>query len=283
MPTENPKISSYVPKVVYERFKQFQEERKLSMSQAVIELLAEYFAIDLSSGSSKETGSGLLSRIQDLEQVVSDLKRSYNYLMNKVDSLQFTSELQESIAESSLLSKPLSELQNDNLPELFSEPTGKPDGELLSESFEKQENQELPSAELPSELKSKLPDSSPLQLGILDSNSDVTDTLVGELNSGLPSKLSIKIDGNILAKRLNTTVGNIRTKRSTVGTTKQFTEWTTKKDVDKIAWKSVKEGKSVYFVPDGDLSDEQQINLQEWLNKNQATESTSELPVVQSS
>ena len=46
MPTDNPKISLYVPQQIYDRFKSFQEERKLSMSQAGIVILAEYFGIE---------------------------------------------------------------------------------------------------------------------------------------------------------------------------------------------------------------------------------------------
>lgn len=45
MPTDNPKISAYVPQLVYDTFKQFQDERGISMSQAVIVILAEYFGI----------------------------------------------------------------------------------------------------------------------------------------------------------------------------------------------------------------------------------------------
>lgn len=93
MPTENPKISAYVPQVVYDRFKQFQEERGLSMSQAVIELLAEYFDINLADNSIKEYTGGLPSRISQLEQLISDLKQSYVYLSEKVDLMQSTSKL----------------------------------------------------------------------------------------------------------------------------------------------------------------------------------------------
>ncbi len=46
MPTDNPKISLYVPQQIYDRFKPFQEEKKLSMSQAGIVILAEYFGIE---------------------------------------------------------------------------------------------------------------------------------------------------------------------------------------------------------------------------------------------
>jgi hypothetical protein len=43
MPTENPKISAYVPKVVHDAFREYQQKRGLSMSQAAIEIFVEYF------------------------------------------------------------------------------------------------------------------------------------------------------------------------------------------------------------------------------------------------
>ncbi len=122
MPTENPKISAYVPQVLYDRFKQFQEERGLSMSQAAIELLAEYFDINLADNSTKEYTGGLPSRITQLEQLISDLKQSYVYLSEKVDLIQSTSKLLTIKSDNSSInyqSEPLS-----SIPEsfLFSSP-----------------------------------------------------------------------------------------------------------------------------------------------------------------
>lgn len=44
MPTDNPKISAYVPQHIYDRFKVYQEEQGLSMSQAVTSILTDYFS-----------------------------------------------------------------------------------------------------------------------------------------------------------------------------------------------------------------------------------------------
>ena len=43
MPTENPKVSGYIPQVVYDHLMQFKSERGLSVSQAVTAILEEYF------------------------------------------------------------------------------------------------------------------------------------------------------------------------------------------------------------------------------------------------
>lgn len=45
MPTNNPKISAYVPQYVFDRFKQYEKEQGLSMSQAVAGILIRYFEL----------------------------------------------------------------------------------------------------------------------------------------------------------------------------------------------------------------------------------------------
>lgn len=81
MPTDNPKISLYVPQKIYDRFKEFQEERKLSMSQAGIVLLAEYFGEEetvkeISSGTT--VGGVSLARLEQLENRVKELELKVN-------------------------------------------------------------------------------------------------------------------------------------------------------------------------------------------------------------
>lgn len=70
MPTDNPKISGYVPQQIYDRFKQYQEENNLSMSQAVIVILAEYFGIEETikeNISGSPIGGVTLSEFQELK------------------------------------------------------------------------------------------------------------------------------------------------------------------------------------------------------------------------
>ena len=89
MPTDNPKISGYVPQQIYDRFKQYQQEQQLTMSQAVIVILAEYFGLE---ETIKETTSGLpiggvtLDAFQKLQDEILDLK-------SRVDLLESTSKL----------------------------------------------------------------------------------------------------------------------------------------------------------------------------------------------
>ena len=45
MPTENPKVSGYIPQVVYDQLMTFKAERGLSVSQAVTAILEEYFGL----------------------------------------------------------------------------------------------------------------------------------------------------------------------------------------------------------------------------------------------
>ena len=71
MPTNNPKISLYVPKHIYNRFKEFQEEQSLSMSQAGIVILAEYFGLketikEITEGTT--IGGVTLERVEEIEK-----------------------------------------------------------------------------------------------------------------------------------------------------------------------------------------------------------------------
>lgn len=77
MPTDNPKISLYVPQQIYDRFKSFQEERELSMSQAGIMILAEYFGLqetikEFTEGTT--VGGVTLAEFQELKQKVLKLE-----------------------------------------------------------------------------------------------------------------------------------------------------------------------------------------------------------------
>jgi hypothetical protein len=78
MPTDNPKISLYVPQQVFDRFKSFQEERKLSMSQAGIVIIAEYFGIEetikeITEGTT--VGGVTLAEFEKLKQRLEQVER----------------------------------------------------------------------------------------------------------------------------------------------------------------------------------------------------------------
>ena len=126
MPTDNPKISGYVPQQIYDRFKEYQQKNQLTMSQAVIVIFAEYFGLE---ETIKETTSGLpvggvtLSAFEELQKEFLELK-------SRVDLLESTSKLlkespkvstdKNSSSQLSLLSKPLSKI-----PRLLAKDLGK--------------------------------------------------------------------------------------------------------------------------------------------------------------
>lgn len=93
MPTEKPKISAYVPQVVYDRMKEFQEAKGLSMSQAITVVLTEYFGLsqEIESSSLREVSGVSLQAFRELEARVKQLemneKLGNDILNRKVDRL----------------------------------------------------------------------------------------------------------------------------------------------------------------------------------------------------
>lgn len=81
MPTDNPKISLYVPQQVYDRFKEFQQDQNLSMSQAGIVILAEYFGLEeiIKETTERTTVGGVtLAEFQELKDKVQNLEERWH-------------------------------------------------------------------------------------------------------------------------------------------------------------------------------------------------------------
>ena len=81
MPTDNPKISLYVPQQIYNRFRDFQKDQHLSMSQAGIVILAEYFGLketikEITEGTT--IGGVTLAEFEKLQAEVKELKGIVN-------------------------------------------------------------------------------------------------------------------------------------------------------------------------------------------------------------
>lgn len=96
MPTENPKVSAYVPQAIKDRLIQFREERNISESQAVTIILAEYFEMTEVLGRfSGEAGGVTLAGMEAIEsklasfveQVESRLTALENTTQNKSELL----------------------------------------------------------------------------------------------------------------------------------------------------------------------------------------------------
>ena len=242
MPTENPKISAYVPQVVYDRFKQYQEERQLSMSQAVTEILAHCFELNLEFPK-KEFTSELPSRLIEIEQSLEELKGLYTQLASKVDHIQTTSKL--------LYSNTLNNVDH-QIP-VISESLSELKSKLLTDSSESEAKSELLGkllGELPKEQHSEVP----VQLNLVDSQSN---SLSGSLKE-------LSLSGVKLAERLSidrTTLGTHRKKDSE----EEFANMTSQKDPDAIKWVYSDQLKS--YVPYGDLFLEQVENLKSWKNQ----------------
>lgn len=73
MPTENPKVSGYVPQAVYDRLIEFKDQQGVSISQAITIVLAEYFGIETEVDAPVAVGGVTLARLEALEKQVSQL------------------------------------------------------------------------------------------------------------------------------------------------------------------------------------------------------------------
>jgi len=255
MPTENPKISAYVPQIIYDRFKQFQEERSLSMSQAAIELFAEYFGIDLSAPQ-RSTGS-LLSRLNTLETDLAGLKEAYVLLAQRVDSIQSISELlNPTFVHSKPESRLLSELTNKDVLE-------------PSESFIKSESLDG----LPDELQEK--DSSktiidseptggllekPLQLPLIEEGENCVSKLLSELRGG-------SLTATLLSIRLGVHQNSF-SRHKNQSSPEDFLSWIQDKDPDRVKWEIIGEGRTQAYIPTEDTSLEALKALKNWIRAN---------------
>lgn len=241
MPTENPKISAYVPQVVYDRFKQFQEEHNLSMSQAAIEIFAAYFGINLNPTVFNESTSELQSRLETLEKALADLQESHFVLSKKVDLMQSTSEppIIEPIevpVDKDIDSKLNSGLQNELPQENIAEQPIYTDVNNKSESS----------------LNSK----PPKQLQLIDS-------------SDLLSKLKNNpLQGKLLVNRLNKVNTSTLSNKKGELSLEEFYDWLQSKDIDGIRWVLIGEGKKARYIPADDNSSEKFQALGKWLESN---------------
>jgi hypothetical protein len=254
MPTENPKISAYVPQVVYDRFKQFQEERKLSMSQAATELIVQYFGINLKEESTAQSTSSLHDRIAQIEYELGKLQDLYAHLGSKVEFKEFTSELLEIKPDSEELVNQEDSLNISRL-----------DSKLLSE-LQHEIKSQLPSDQpsTASSLPGKLNSEPKKNLGLVQDLSKESTNSSSKPKSNLKDKLlnehEIKFNKNMLASRLNVKVGYLDNKKSELSSD-EFTKWTVGKDPDGIGWTSLRESRKVYYVPVGLLTNELRSRL----------------------
>lgn len=117
MPTDNPKISGYVPQAVYDRFKEFQKEQNLSMSQVVTIILTEYFGLNQIIERTTEgttIGGVTYNWVKSLEDRIINLEK-------EVEQSNSTSELPREESIKQVESQPNIEIiKNNNLEEINS-------------------------------------------------------------------------------------------------------------------------------------------------------------------
>ena len=248
MPTENPKISAYVPQAVYDRFKQFQEERKLSMSQAATELIAEYFGISLKEEITSQSTSGLPERLAQVEKEIEWLRELYSRLASKVEYREFMGEPQEIVEKDySLLDKLNSSLQS----ELQENIDNGLSSNLQSEPQELQDNLNHIQMELVPSL--------------IEQCEEQVSKLQDELKSELPISKRIELDHKLIAQRLGVSEKYVHNQKKL--NIEDFAKWTSKKDPDSISWSFAKDGNKVYYYPYSSLTSELKSSLMNWIDE----------------
>ena len=114
MPTDNPKISLYVPQVIYDRFSEFAKQQGLSMSQAGIVVLAEYFGLQEALKETTEgttIGGVTLDRVEKIERRLEEnIEKKLEDALRRIEVLEHGKPL--SGLQGSL---PLNGLLNDEL------------------------------------------------------------------------------------------------------------------------------------------------------------------------
>lgn len=267
MPTDNPKISAYVPQLVYDTFKQFQDERGISMSQAVIVILAEYFGIQQELKEFIEgsvVGGVTLSRIEEIEQSIEQLTLMFhenNSLKSELDS-SLLSNLNNLIDKVPRIEERLDQL------EYWKDESKKFDERLekLKESPVINEVKEETNIQQKQESLEKSSEKSQLEL---------IGSLLSELGGNLPIEvidIITPLNAITLSQRIfchKDTIARYKKSKST----QEFIEWTKEKDSDNIGWLPNPEGKG--FIPESSTSSELLSRLQVWIENN--TQSASQL------
>ena len=255
MPTDNPKVSAYVPQSIKDRLKAFREERDISESQALILILAEYFGMPealVRSHQGNHAAGVTLARIEVLEEKLASLTVPQSSLpsglLEKIDqlslSISFFAERLEALEQSSLLSELKSELKESD--------------SVLPQEDEKAPNQ-LNLLDLAEDGQAIRENASSSQWVFIESDlSGLPDELLEEIKPISASKLStlrFKLNKDTVSKAKGEKLGEA------------FIEWTRKKDPDGIAWKYV-ELPSKGYLPAHELSSELKSRLLVWIEEN---------------
>jgi len=269
MATDNPKISAYVPKAVYDRFIQFKEESNLSMSQAVIKILSEYFSISIGSDIPNEFTSSLPSRLESLEFQLNELRHSHNLLSEQVNSIQSTGEpLNIPVIPNSV--PPNNLLDNDNLNETISSELN---GELLGELPLNNLISSEPISSIPSELSSDPSVDIEPDSGLINSVNSLSED--EQRNQLLNSFRDNPLAGKYLTIRLKLSSNAVLSNKKCNVSPEKFLVWSQDKDIDGIGWISVGVGRSSGYIPHDNTPFEKLQSLDKWIKANTKSPTTS--------
>lgn len=228
MPTDNPKISAYVPQVVYDRFDEFRRESGLSMSQSAAVIFAKYFGLeDIVKEITRETtiDNSALDRIKALESQVGDLYKKF----------------------SELDSKPICELPSSVVAE----------SEVTERSVSVVDD--IPSESL-SSLLTQTTDASDIRTGNLPGE------LLGKLPIQISPIMGIILAKRLIQPKTGKSIGTSALSTENKRATDDFSQWTMELDIDNIGWEY--KGRKIGYVPTSKLSIELQSKLLKWIQEN---------------
>lgn len=242
MPTNNPKISAYVPQHIFDRFKDFYEERQISMSQAVAVILSEYFGLDEQVNHDSKLPSGLLTdRLTTVEQKLTSLENHQS----------------ESISEL------LSELRS-----LTTRVSG------LEQSLDSNNKIDSQSKAHSNQLSLLEADNQANYIEDAQSSELISSLLDEPLTESIPSSAPLPIQGKLLVLRLGTDRAGLSTRKKELSET-GFSDWMQQRDIDHIRWINLGDpGKrSKGYVPADDTPSELLDRLRSWILENQDVKS----------
>jgi hypothetical protein len=272
MPTDNPKVSAYVPQLIKDRVTQFRQEQGISESQAVTIILAEYFGLNqllVRSPGESAVGGVTLARMEATEQRLTTLTQTledrFRQLEEAIAAIKSNSNspMVHSVTQIPEIkfaaTEPASNLSSVIVSELPKEPEVQ-QGSLYTESLLEFNDTQV---ELSKELEPKANEQTIISLVESvqpEKNSQLN--LLGKPDSRLPLK---PLTGKVIAKRLGYHPDSLSKLKSKFSE-QEFQEFSSRKDKDKIVWSSSQKGKG--YLPASELTEEQYENLMTWLNSN---------------
>jgi len=237
MATNNPKVSAYISPHIFDRFKEFYEERQLSMSQAVAVIFAEYFQLEEQVNHDSKLPSGLLTdRLVAIEQKLTSLE---TYQSDSVSEL---------LSEFRNLTTRVSNLEQ-NL-----------DSSNKIESQSKTHSNQLNLLET---------DHQSNYIKAIESSEPLDSSLSKLPANPINTSLLQPLVGKALALRLNVTEGALSKGRVKMDSD-VFYDWLKKKDPDGVQWIPVEKTEKFRkgYVPDENTSSELLDKLLAWRIQN---------------